>query len=224
MSKKLSAEKVLRKTASRRSVFASVAVPIFAFAGVVGAGFVSAPDVSEEPMKFESRVAPDADPADTKKPSAEKQESPALSVKEKPKEAPVKKSTSSDNGDHKSKAVSEKRGSAPSEGTQTKKKSYPANTKSSGQGGSCKASYYWQGQMTANGERFNTNDFTAAHKSLPFNSHVQVTNKANGKSVTVRINDRGPYISGRCLDLSTAAMKQIGGTGAGVVSVSWKVL
>lgn len=78
--------------------------------------------------------------------------------------------------------------------------------------------------MTANGERFNTNDFTAAHKSLPFNSRVQVTNKANGKSVTVRINDRGPYISGRCLDLSTAAMKQIGGTGAGVVSVSWKVL
>lgn len=224
MSKKLSAEKVLRKTASRKSVFASVAVPIFAFAGVVGAGFVSAPPVDEEPVKFESRVAPEADPVDAKKPNVEKQKSPSLTVKEKPKEAPKKKSASSDNGNHKSKAVSKKRGSAPSEGTQTKKKSYPANTKSSGQGGSCKASYYWQGQMTANGERFNTNDFTAAHKSLPFNSRVQVTNKANGKSVTVRINDRGPYISGRCLDLSTAAMKQIGGTGAGVVSVSWKVL
>lgn len=224
MSKKLSAEKVLRKTASRRSVFASVAVPIFAFAGVVGAGFVSAPDVSEEPVKFESRVAPDADPVDTKSPSVEKQESPALSVKEKPKEAPVKKSTSSDNSAGTSKTGSKKRGGASPKSTQAKKKSHPTNTKNSGQGGSCKASYYWQGQMTANGERFNTNDFTAAHKSLPFNSRVQVTNKANGKSVTVRINDRGPYISGRCLDLSTAAMKQIGGTGAGVVSVSWKVL
>lgn len=100
----------------------------------------------------------------------------------------------------------------------------PKNTKSSGESGSCKASYYWQGQQTANGEQFNTNDFTAAHKSLPFNSRVKVTNKNNGKSTTVRINDRGPYISGRCLDLSRAAMKAIGGTGAGVVSVSYKVL
>jgi rare lipoprotein A len=78
--------------------------------------------------------------------------------------------------------------------------------------------------MTANGEQFNTNAFTAAHKSLPFNSRVKVTNKANGKSTVVRINDRGPYISGRCLDLSRAAMKAIGGTGAGVISVTYKVL
>ena len=223
MSKKMSAEKVLRKTVRRRSVFASVAVPVFAFAGVVGAGFMSAPPADEEPVKFESRIAPDADPVDTEKPPAEKQEFPALSVREKPKEVPAKKSASSDNKASASKAGSRKRGSASPKSTQVKK-SHPTNTKSSGHGGSCKASYYWQGQMTANGERFNTNDFTAAHKSLPFNSRVQVTNKANGKSVTVRINDRGPYISGRCLDLSTAAMKQIGGTGAGVVSVSWKVL
>ncbi len=100
----------------------------------------------------------------------------------------------------------------------------PKNDDASGQSGSCKASYYWQGQMTANGEQFNTNDFTAAHKSLPFNSRVKVTNKNNGKSTTVRINDRGPYISGRCLDLSRAAMEAIGGTGAGVVSVTYKVL
>ncbi|WP_152362310.1 septal ring lytic transglycosylase RlpA family protein [Microlunatus speluncae] len=100
----------------------------------------------------------------------------------------------------------------------------PKNDDASGQSGSCKASYYWQGQMTANGEQFNTNDFTAAHKSLPFNSRVKVTNKNNGKSTVVRINDRGPYISGRCLDLSRAAMEAIGGTGAGVVSVTYKVL
>lgn len=100
----------------------------------------------------------------------------------------------------------------------------PKNDDASGESGSCKASYYWQGQMTANGEQFNTNDFTAAHKSLPFNSRVRVTNLNNGKSTTVRINDRGPYISGRCLDLSRAAMEAIGGTGAGVVPVKYKVL
>lgn len=91
-------------------------------------------------------------------------------------------------------------------------------------GNTCKASYYWQGQKTANGEQFNPNDLTAAHKSLPFNSRVRVTNPANGKSVTVRINDRGPYIAGRCLDLSKAAMEAIGGTGAGVITVNWQVL
>lgn len=91
-------------------------------------------------------------------------------------------------------------------------------------GNECKASYYWQGQMTANGERFNTNDFTAAHKSLPFNTRVKVTNKHNGRSVVVRINDRGPYIAGRCLDLSRAAMSSIGGTNAGVVPVTWEIV
>lgn len=100
----------------------------------------------------------------------------------------------------------------------------PKNDEASGKSGTCEASYYWQGQMTANGEQFNTNDFTAAHKSLPFNSRVKVTNLNNGKSTTVRINDRGPYISGRCLDLSRAAMEAIGGTGAGVVDVKYTVL
>ena len=91
-------------------------------------------------------------------------------------------------------------------------------------GSSCKASYYWQGQMTANGEQFNTNDLTAAHKSLPFNTRVKVTNPSNNKSVIVRINDRGPYISGRCLDLSRAAMQAIGGTSAGVITVNYQVV
>ncbi|MDO4785014.1 MAG: septal ring lytic transglycosylase RlpA family protein [Propionibacteriaceae bacterium] len=99
-----------------------------------------------------------------------------------------------------------------------------SNNLTPAQGASCKASYYWQGQRTANGEWFNTNDLTAAHKSLPFNSRVKVTNPANGKSVIVRINDRGPYIAGRCLDLSRAAMSTIGGTSAGVITVNYEVL
>ncbi|MDO5084408.1 MAG: septal ring lytic transglycosylase RlpA family protein, partial [Arachnia propionica] len=88
----------------------------------------------------------------------------------------------------------------------------------------CKASYYWQGQMTATGERFNPNDLTAAHKTLKFGTKVKVTNPSNGKSVVVRINDRGPYVGGRCLDLSKAAMETIGGTSAGVITVNWEIV
>lgn len=88
----------------------------------------------------------------------------------------------------------------------------------------CKASYYWQGQMTASGERFNPNALTAAHKTFRMNTRVKVTNPANGRSVVVRINDRGPYISGRCLDLSRAAMQAIGGTSAGVITVDYQVV
>lgn len=91
-------------------------------------------------------------------------------------------------------------------------------------GSSCKASYYWQGQMTANGEQFDPSDMTAAHKEFKFGTKVKVTNPKNDKSVIVRINDRGPYISGRCLDLSKAAMEAIGGTAAGVISVNYEVV
>ncbi|TDE37349.1 septal ring lytic transglycosylase RlpA family protein [Actinomadura sp. 6K520] len=90
--------------------------------------------------------------------------------------------------------------------------------------GSCEASYYWQGQMTASGERFDPSDLTAAHKTLPMGSKVRVTNKNNDRSVTVRINDRGPFVSGRCLDLSRAAMKKVRGTGSGVIPVRYEVL
>ncbi|WP_254715942.1 septal ring lytic transglycosylase RlpA family protein [Actinomadura sp. WMMB 499] len=90
--------------------------------------------------------------------------------------------------------------------------------------GSCKASFYGEGQMTASGERFDPSELTAAHKTLPFGSKVRVTNKSNGDSVVVRINDRGPYAGGRCLDLSEAAMRDIGGTSAGVISVRYEVL
>ena len=76
-----------------------------------------------------------------------------------------------------------------------------------------KASFYadkFVGRKTANGETFSNNDFTAAHKSLPFNSLVRVTNPENNKTTVVRINDRGPHIKGRVIDLSKAAAKKIG--------------
>ncbi len=79
--------------------------------------------------------------------------------------------------------------------------------------GSGIASYYgrrFHGRRTANGERFDMHAMTAAHKTLPFGSKVRVTNPANGKSVTVRINDRGPFTRGRTIDLSRAAAREIG--------------
>lgn len=100
---------------------------------------------------------------------------------------------------------------------------------SSGEGmatatGSCIASFYDDPQLTANGETFNPSALTAAHKTLSFNTRVKVTNVANGRSVVVRINDRGPYVSGRCLDLSKAAFASIANTSAGAIPVSYSVL
>ncbi len=74
------------------------------------------------------------------------------------------------------------------------------------------ASWYgpgFQGRKTANGERFNTSEMTAAHKTLPFNTLVKVTNLSNGVSTVVRINDRGPFIRGRIIDLSKAAKNEL---------------
>ncbi len=76
-----------------------------------------------------------------------------------------------------------------------------------------KASWYgpgFHGRRTASGERFNTNDMTAAHKTLPFGTKVKVTNTKTGQSVVVRINDRGPYAHGRVIDLSKASARSIG--------------
>jgi rare lipoprotein A len=90
--------------------------------------------------------------------------------------------------------------------------------------GTCPASYYSDGQRTANGEIFNPNDFTAANRTMPFNTRVRVTNLANGKSTVVRINDRGPYAGDRCLDLSRAAFAAIANLSAGVINVRYEVL
>lgn len=81
------------------------------------------------------------------------------------------------------------------------------------------ASFYWQPQRVASGGWFNPNAMTAAHKTLPFGTRVRVTNQRNGKSVDVTINDRGPYIAGRVIDLSKAAAAAIDMTNSGVVPV-----
>lgn len=85
----------------------------------------------------------------------------------------------------------------------------------------CVASNYWEPQPTASGERFNPNAMTAAHKTLPLGTRIRVTNPKNGKSVVVRINDRGPYVGGRCLDLSRASFAAIGDLNQGIMTVVW---
>jgi len=90
-----------------------------------------------------------------------------------------------------------------------------------------KASYCygrWIGHITANGEYYKASDVTAAHKTLPFNTMVRVTNLKNGKSVIVRINNRGPYVKGRILDLSLVAAQTIDMTELGVVPVKAEIL
>ena len=89
------------------------------------------------------------------------------------------------------------------------------------------ASWYgpkFHGKLTASGEPFDMNDLTAAHPTLPFGTRVRVTNGANGKSVVVRINDRGPFVEKRVIDLSRLAAKLIGITNSGVARVQLEVL
>ena len=76
-----------------------------------------------------------------------------------------------------------------------------------------------RGTKTASGTPLNDNAMTAAHKSLPFGSKVKVTNKKNGNAVTVTITDRGPYVKGRCIDLSQAGGRALGFAGLAPVSV-----
>ena len=88
-----------------------------------------------------------------------------------------------------------------------------------------KASFYadkFNGRKTASGETFRNSKLTAAHKTLPFGTKVKVTNKNNGKSVKVRINDRGPFVAGRIIDLSKKAAKKIDLYKAGVAEVEIK--
>src|SRR3954463_13629875 len=95
-----------------------------------------------------------------------------------------------------------------------------ANAKPIQSGG---ASWYgpgFHGRKTANGERFNTHALTAAHRSLPFGSRVRVTNARTGRSMVVRINDRGPFAGGRVIDLSKAAAQAVGISGVGRVKLT----
>ena len=89
------------------------------------------------------------------------------------------------------------------------------------------ASYYadkFHGRQTANGEIFNMHDYTAAHRNLPFDTVLLVTNLENGKKVKVRINDRGPFSKGRVIDLSYRAMLELEGIEDGLITVKVKVI
>ena len=82
------------------------------------------------------------------------------------------------------------------------------------------ASWYMHGRRTANGEAFNPNGLTAAHRSLPFGTRVRVVNEKTGRSVVVRINDRGPFVGGRIIDLDRSVFMAIAGSpGQGVLRV-----
>jgi rare lipoprotein A len=80
------------------------------------------------------------------------------------------------------------------------------------------------GPLTANGERYNPGGYTAAHKTLPFGTRVRVTSPSTGRSVVVRINDRGPYAGNRVIDLSVGAARAIGLTNSGVGTVRMEIV
>jgi rare lipoprotein A len=89
------------------------------------------------------------------------------------------------------------------------------------------ASFYgneFQSRKTSSGEIFDQGKLTAAHRTLPFGTKVLVTNSQNGKSVTVRVNDRGPFAKGRIIDLSASAFKSIASLNAGVINVKIEVV
>ena len=86
------------------------------------------------------------------------------------------------------------------------------------------ASFYTEDEWTASGERFNTHAMTAAHPTLPFGTRLRVTNVTNGRSVVVRINDRGPFVAGRVVDLSGSAAESLGMVERGIVKVKLDVV
>ncbi len=81
------------------------------------------------------------------------------------------------------------------------------------------ASSYGEGSQTASGQRFDAGGFTAAHRTLPFGTRVRVTNHSNGRSVVVTINDRGPFVSGRIIDVTPAAARALGMSGLAPVTI-----
>jgi len=85
-------------------------------------------------------------------------------------------------------------------------------------------SFYTEDQPTASGEKFDTHDLTAAHRTLPFGTRLRVTNVATGRSVTVRVNDRGPYIPGRVVDVSGSAANELGIVESGIAKVKLDVV
>jgi len=117
------------------------------------------------------------------------------------------------------------RAPAPTPTTGTPRETRPGSAPRGGQTG--EASWYGErhhGRLTASGEAYDMYELTAAHPSLPLGSKVLVTNLKNGKSVEVRINDRGPHVDGRIIDLSYAAAKQLGAVSGGTIPVRLQVI
>jgi rare lipoprotein A len=86
------------------------------------------------------------------------------------------------------------------------------------------ASFYDEGSQTASGEKFDPDELTAAHPTLPFGTHLRVTNVSNGRSVIVRVNDRGPFVHGRVVDVSRSAAETLKMIGTGVAKVKIDVV
>ncbi|WP_312017137.1 septal ring lytic transglycosylase RlpA family protein [Bradyrhizobium jicamae] len=86
------------------------------------------------------------------------------------------------------------------------------------------ASFYSEEQQTASGEKFDAHELTAAHPTLPFGTRLRVTDVKTGRSVTVRVNDRGPYVPGRIVDVSYSAARSLGMVGKGVANVRLDVV
>lgn len=109
-------------------------------------------------------------------------------------------------------------GASPSQASETVRVAQTVSGPASWYGGK------FHGRRTANGERFNKNELTAAHRSLPFGTRVRVTNQHNGRTVVVRINDRGPFVGNRVIDLSRAAAETVGMLRSGVAPVRLDIL
>jgi rare lipoprotein A len=99
---------------------------------------------------------------------------------------------------------------------------YPAEPKAGAAIGV--ASFYEEGSHTASGEKFDPNELTAAHPTLPFGTRLRVTNMSNGRSVVVRVNDRGPFVPGRSVDVSHSAAEELGMVGRGTAKVKIDVV
>ncbi|WNM41833.1 septal ring lytic transglycosylase RlpA family protein [Micromonospora halotolerans] len=200
-----------RKFSSPAGIAATAAVGVvLAIGGTVGAVQLTSAEPAATPAAVEalpSTLAPSS-----ASPSASPSVSPSLTPS--PKATPSPTAT-------RTQAASRSKTRTASPKPTAKKTTAAAKVVDSG---SCGASFYDEGQMTANGETFNPDALTAAHKTLPFNTKVRVTNPANGKSVVVRINDRGPFVAGRCLDLSRAAFAAIASTDLGELTVRYEVL
>lgn len=224
-------------SARSRPVLSAFIVPTVATAAVVASSLAMVPDstsgdqqvVAETPVVAAAEVtqSPDEFLAKAKKQAKEKPDKISLESKTETPSPTPSESKDSTNKDVTSKD-STTGGSGSKKPTPDDSDGPSKSGNSAGQSGSCPMSYYgggdgFDGQQTANGEIFDTNKLTAAHKTLPFGSKVKITNTANGKSVTVRINDRGPYHGSRCIDLSKAAMEAVGGVGAGQITGKYEV-